>query len=355
MKDHHEDQIIIDFKEFLSDSGMKSKPISDYCSRLLRGFKLLDQSKALGKNIDDSFEALQKADENTKEDIINQVQSIACQEYKAKKMRSYNDVITSTRRFREFLTQNRNTSEIPDPTDEQKEIKKVVDKAAEKTDTYHHDSLMSIFMNRVNTWDRYLANGKCYPIRIYSHIFPRDKDIRGWKVEILNGIKFKTGKGNNDFLLLKDIEQLRINSSYQVMLKPFGSDQEVAAYTDVYLKSGEKQNPGLEIFTVRPDKMISDVSIDHLNPMAKLYYDPSKDRYVLPPQLDLLSQSVNDFIKERGITDKAEAASEYGESYSKIQGFDRNELKKELKDFFLIKMNDLQAMNAQQNSSKNDK
>ena len=101
--------------------------------------------------------------------------------------------------------------------------------------------------------------------------------------------------------------------------------------------------------------MISDVSIDHVNPMSKLYYDPSKDRCVLPPQLDLLSESVNDFIKDRGIKDKAEAASKYGDSYLKIQGFDKNELKKELKDFFLIKMNDLQAMNAQQNSSKNDK
>ena len=361
-------EVLLDqFRDFLLN---KRKPLSEksadsYLSRFRRGLKVYQASQT-GKSLKDIHRDFLRADDDGKRAILADVDQAVLNEYNATKPknRAFKDVLSANSRFRDFLDKV-----APSPVPLTK-TSNPLDSAAKKILNFSHDALFDIFRARLKTWDRYYdytfstnvqkANARCFPFRIYAKIFAGDIQYLKYERETIENVEFIISEiGPKHVLKLKEIASLEIDPAKNTVRVTDNHGASYALLTQVVRKKGsDRVLTGYAPLAVDPKKKMGSVSIDHANPM-KDFYKQRTGSYKLPPNLELISQDIFDFLKNHSWAGKKRSKStipgEYADRWQQIPGLDKKILISEIKDLYRKQMCKLVIIKGKYNSSKNDK
>lgn len=352
------------FHAFLLNEGFSTKSAKSYLSRFRRGFEIYRSQT--GKTLDAIHREFLRADDDGKRAILADVDQAVLNKYNATKPknRAFKDVLSANSRFRDFLDKV-----APSPVPLTK-TSNPLDSAAEKILNFSHDALFDIFRARLKTWDRYYdytfstnvqkANARCFPFRIYAKIFAGDIQYLKYERETIENIEFIISEtGPKHVLKLKEIASLEIDPANNTVRVTDNHGESYALLTQVVDKKGsDRVLTGYDSLGVDPKKKMGSVSIDHVNPM-KDFYKQKTGSYKLPPNLELISQDIFDFLKNHSWAGKKRSKStipgEYADRWQQIPGLDKKILISEIKDLYRKQMCKLVIIKGKYNSSKNDK
>ena len=357
------------FHAFLLNEGFSTKSAKSYLSRFRRGFKIYQVSQAGGKTLETIYWEFLRADNDGKQEILDHVDEEAILKFGINKERSYKDICSATSKFRDYLDHLLAlTTSTSSPSSKTHSKKKKKSSGLPPVTHFAQNKILRRFKTRVGSWDRFYLNcgrkkasriiradDRCFPIRIYNSIFT-DKQYRGWREAMLLNVKFITGPNPASTIALKDVNYLRIDdASHEVYVEAFGAEHLV--YNEVFDSSTKTSTYSPLI--VDPANELREISIDHTIPMES-FYKQSDGSHKLPPQMKLLSDDVlayiisNPKLPYKDSVKACDVANGYGHRFDSINGLKKDQLKTELKDFYLVQMNDLRIMHSSDNSSKSN-
>lgn len=343
LKKHLDDYAAYYMASALPLSGTQ-KSARSYARRLKRAFTIALSCKELADlagatSEQELLDYMLSLNKSSRTAFIDLIEALVLEEFNNRKKRSLLDVISSIRLYRDKFMPT-----IPCGKSGNKPELETIHKNHR---FYSHDVLLKAFKNRLGTWGRYYAPPtECYlPFRMLRMLFSDIPDYKILVYEILEGVKFLTGKKT---LTLSEVKYLYIDPTNHVFAFAHGRRYQI-------LSRGKTIHPMVE-------KGIDQITIDHETALANCAEPIVSGCY---PEILRLSEDILQAVKNKtpDLNNEAQVTSQYkyGAPHSKgkhlpllhhywDKPYDRIPLFKEYER--ILKSTSYEAMGASDNSSK---